>query len=257
MTYSHGGETLIPEVRDKGYTPRTMPPPTDVRTERPKRVLVVDDHALMRRGLTIILAKESDLLVCGEASGMSDCLAQAAKLRPDLCIVDLRLKDGNGLDLVRLLRKGRLSRRILVVSMHEEAAYVEGSLRAGADGYLTKGSTPNDLIAAVRAVLAGRLFADDAARESLAGHMFEQRPGAGGLPVQRLSPRELEVFGLIGDGHGTREIARIMGVGSKTLETYRSSIRRKLNLAGGSALLREAIHWRRTSSPGRSPGKAR
>lgn len=234
-----------------------MAPPADVRTERPKRVLIVDDHALMRRGMTIILAQESGLLVCGEASGMSDSLAQAAKLRPDLCIVDLRLKDGNGLDLVRSLRKDRLSRRILVVSMHEEAAYVERSLRAGADGYLTKGATPDELIAAVRAVLAGRLFADDTARESLGGQMFERRPGAGGLPVLRLSPRELEVFGLIGDGYGTGEIARMMGIGSKTLGTYRSDIRRKLDLAGGSALLREAVHWRRTSAAGRSPGKAR
>jgi DNA-binding NarL/FixJ family response regulator len=208
-----------------------------------RRLFIVDDHPLMRRGYRSVLESEPDLVVCGEAGSVADALAGILETVPDLVIADVTLGDGNGIDLIRRVRGRRGDLPILVVSMHDEILYAERALRAGARGYLMKGETDAELVATVRKLLSGgqhltpRMQAR--ALEQMAG-----RAAPGGQPAESvLADRELEVFELLGRGFSTREAADALRVSPKTVETYRGRIKEKLGLADSSELLHRAVQF--------------
>jgi DNA-binding NarL/FixJ family response regulator len=209
---------------------------------RRTRILVVDDHPIVRLGIRQLLAAEPDLEVCAEAESADPGKQLVTSARPDLAIVDLSLAKGTGLDLIRSLRESTPNLPVLVLSMHDEALFAERVLRAGARGYIMKREAITGLVAAIRHVLAGRIYVS----EGMAQAVLE-RLGHDGTapdnPLATLTDRELEVFDLIGRGLSTAAIAEQLGVSVKTIETYRSNIKTKLNLKDASDLIRFAATW--------------
>ncbi|MBI4031247.1 MAG: response regulator transcription factor [Proteobacteria bacterium] len=204
----------------------------------------MDDHASVRRGFALLINEQKDLQVCGEAAGVVDGLECVTKLKPDLAIVDITLKEGNGIELVKEMRRRKLKSRILVVSMHEESVFAERAIRAGANGYIMKHETPECLIKAVRRVIEGKVYLN----ETISAELLENMVGAGltgRASVEDLSDRELEVLGSIGEGLNTAEIAGKLHISPKTVDTYRMRLKVKLNLDTSAHLLRYAIHWKR------------
>lgn len=225
-----------------------MPP--DTASPQPRaRVLVVDDHPVVRAGLSQLLSSEPGLEVCAEASGVEDALAAlAAALEdpagpPDLAVVDVMLPDGCGLDLVRELLDRSPALPILVVSVHDELLFAERALRAGARGFLNKQEPADELIRAIREILSGGTWLSASIRER-----WERRGGDPAVPTfppseLDLSDRELQVFALIGRGAPTGEIARRLELSVKTVESYREKIKLKLGLDNGNELMRRAVEW--------------
>lgn len=212
------------------------------RTPDPVRILIVDDHPLVRLGFAQLLSDEEDLVVCGEAESAAEGLRLVGELAPDLVVIDLSLKGTSGLELIKQVRSRRPDLPMLVCSMHDESLFAERALRAGAQGYIGKREAPEDLVTAARAVLAGERYLSPrfAARLEAAGlGPREDLPE----PVAVLSDRELEVFELIGRGHGTREIAERLGLAVKTVETYRENIKEKLLIESAPELARRAVTW--------------
>jgi DNA-binding NarL/FixJ family response regulator len=206
------------------------------------RVLIVDDHPLVREGLKGLIAQEADLRVCAEAGGVGSALEMARERRPDVAIVDLSLEDGNGLDLIRRLNSHFPSIRILVCSMRDEALFARRAIDAGAHGYINKHEVAGHVIAALRQVLAGKTYlGPDIADRGLGGATPEQPLDTSA--IGQLSNRELEVYGLIGRGCSTAEIARQLSLSVKTIETHRQHIKRKLGLTCAGELVRHAVHW--------------
>jgi DNA-binding NarL/FixJ family response regulator len=208
----------------------------------PARILIVDDHPLMRVGLASILRAEPDLLVCGEA----DTLKLAAQLvrsqRPDLVILDLSLGDGNGMDLIKRLKRQEPSIKILVCSIHDEILFAERAINAGALGYINKHQAVEKVTEAVRQTLAGKVYLSMAIRERVDVRHSSQI--AGNLPaISELSDRELEVFELIGSGLSTTKIAERLHLSTKTVESHREKIKRKLHLESAAELVRYAVQW--------------
>lgn len=203
------------------------------------RILVVDDHPLVRAGLRALIGDEPDLVVCCEAAGVSEALALVDDRRPDVAIVDLSLAEGSGLDLVRRLHARHPDTRLLVCSMHDESLFAARSLKAGAHGYVSKHEATERVVEAVHRVLAGGRYLSAAMTQRLA----DGDAGRVQTSVDDLSNRELEVFALIGRGVSTAQIAQQLHLSVKTVETHRENIKRKLNLANGSELLRYAAQW--------------
>ena len=206
------------------------------------RILIVDDHPIVRLGVRQMLAAEPDLEVCGEAESADAARQMAAKLRPDLAIVDLSLAEGTGLDLIRMLHESAPTLPVLVLSMHDEALFAERVLRAGARGYIMKREAITGLVAAVRQVLAGRIYASEGMTQSVLERLGHEG-AAPDNPLANLTDRELEVFALIGQGLNTGTIAEQIGVSIKTVETYRSNIKTKLHLKDATDLIRFAATW--------------
>jgi DNA-binding NarL/FixJ family response regulator len=211
---------------------------------KPQRILLVDDHPLVRRALKQALESEGDLSVCGEAEDREEALALVARSVPNLAIVDLSLKNSDGLDLVKDIRRQHPNVVTLVLSMHNESFHAERAIRAGANGYISKQEAPAEVMHAVRKVLGGEIYwPEKAAAETvnrLAGRGFSQSEGGASA---RLSERELQVFELIGIGSTPAQIAAIMDVEVSTVDTYRSRIKEKLSLKGANELRHEAIRW--------------
>jgi DNA-binding NarL/FixJ family response regulator len=210
--------------------------------KRRARILIVDDHPIVRRGLTQLIGSEPDLEVCAEAADAPDAMQKVAETHPDLVIVDISLQSGNGIELIKQIKAYDARVKMLVSSMHEESLYAERSLRAGAMGYVNKEAAPESLIEAIRQVLKGGVY--------LSGGMTARllRRVVTGEDVQRysvenLSDRELEVFELIGAGLATRQIAAKLHLSIKTIETHRENIKAKLALANSSELARRAVQW--------------
>jgi len=214
------------------------------------RVLVVDDHPVVRQGLRLLIDHEPDLEVCAEAETAADALQAVAAHGPDVAIVDLSLKGASGLGLIKDLRVRHADLPVLVLSMSDEGVYAERALRAGARGYLMKEAATDEVLTALRRVLDGGVYLSDAMASRLLAQFVRGVPSDGGSAVDRLSDRELEVFGLIGHGLGTSEIARRLHLSPKTIETYRAHIKRKLNLADATELLQHAICYVRDSERG-------
>jgi len=213
------------------------------RTPGKKAILIVDDHPLMRRGLTALIDSEPDLVVCAEAGNRQAALEAIARRPPDLAIVDLSLEGGeDGLDLVKALKIRRPSIPALALSMHPEAVYAERALRAGARGYLAKQQLGEAVLAAIRRVLAGRIYMSEALGVELASRFVggESKPQS---PFASLSDRELQVFRLIGEGRRTREIAPILNLSPKTIESYREHLKQKLNIDAAPELVRRAVRF--------------
>ncbi|MGH9322613.1 MAG: response regulator transcription factor [Vicinamibacteria bacterium] len=204
------------------------------------RVLIVDDHPIVRRGLIELIEQESDLEVVGEAGDSASALSAIEMLAPDVVIVDLMLKGSNGIDLIKELKAQNRDVRILVVSMHDEAIYAERALRAGGHGYIMKQEATNEVLTALRRVLAGDVYVSTEMVRKILLRMVGAGPGEG---IERLSDRELEVFQWIGRGLAVAEIAEKLKVSPKTVETYRSHIKEKLGLGSATEVLRVAVSW--------------
>jgi DNA-binding NarL/FixJ family response regulator len=201
----------------------------------------VDDHPIVRLGIRQMLAAEPRFTICGEADSAAAAL-QLARSKPDLALVDLSLEDGSGLELIRSLHEVAPDLRVLVLSMHDEALFAERALRAGARGYIMKQEAIDGLVHAVQEVLAGRLFVS----KRMSQHLLERigQDAAPGDRLGNLTDRELEVFDLIGRGMNTAGIAERLNVSVKTIETYRSNIKSKLDLKDATDLIRFAATWR-------------
>ncbi len=202
------------------------------------RVLVADDHNLVREGLKQILAAAEDLLVAGEAANGDEALALVRANDYDLALVDMSMPGVSGIELIRRLRLEKPSLRILVLSMHGEQQYAARALKAGAAGYLTKDSASEQLVGAIRKVAAGGLYITAAAAESL---VSETAAGGTAAPHASLSDREFEIFRLLAGGHGPTEIAERLHVSVKTVSTHKARILQKMNLDGTAALVRYAL----------------
>lgn len=205
------------------------------------RVLIVDDHPIVRHGLRLLIDSEEDLEVCGEAGSIDEARAQVKATSPDLALVDLSLKDESGLDLVKDLQRQNAELLILVVSIHSERLYAERVLRAGAKGYVAKQEATYELLAAIRKVLEGEVYVS----ARVATLLVDRVAGKGNTqnPAEQLSDRELQVFRLIGQGKTTRAIAKVLHLSIKTIETYRAHIKSKLELKNATELVQRAATW--------------
>jgi DNA-binding NarL/FixJ family response regulator len=206
-------------------------------------VVIVDDHPIVRQGLSQLLMQEPDFHVCGEAEDHPTAVRLAGELKPHLMIVDLSLKSGDGIDLIKALRALQPDLPILVLSMHDEIHYVERALRAGALGYLTKQEASTKVVPAARHVLNGEIFLSDKVSPSLLKKLLSGGADEGEPVASRLSDREMQVFRLIGDGDSTQEIADRLSLSVKTIETYQAHIKDKLDLRDSRKLVQFAIRW--------------
>jgi DNA-binding NarL/FixJ family response regulator len=206
------------------------------------KVLIVDDHPVVREGLAMHLSTQADLEVCGEAEDLPGALTLLASARPDVAIIDISLKNSNGMELIRRIRDRDDTVRILVWSMYPENLYAERALRAGAQGYLNKGQATRHVLDAVRAVLQGRVYVSGVITEQLLRRVVGRKP-EGGSAIDSLSDRELEAFQLIGEGMTTESIAERMHVSPKTVETFRARIKEKLGISNVTELIQRAAQW--------------
>jgi DNA-binding NarL/FixJ family response regulator len=214
------------------------------QTKKRARVLIVDDHPAVREALALRIGRQGDLEVCGEAADTGEALRLVADTQPDVAVVDISLKTGNGINLIKRIKCRNDRVRMLVWSMHGETHYAERALRAGALGYINKDHATDKIIDAIRRVLAGKVYLSDAMVEKMlqravGGH----RPDDTRSPLDALADRELEVFRLIGKGVKTNEIAKRLHLSVKTIETYRDRIRHKLDLSDGTELAHYATQW--------------
>jgi len=220
-----------------------------VRMSEPrKRVFIVDDHTLVREWLVALLRQEPDLEVCGQADAGPPALAGMKTSAPDIAIVDLSLRSGSGLDLIKDLRLACPATQVVVLSMHEEIHYVERAFRAGARGYVTKRDSTHSIMEAIRTVLAGQVYARPEILAQLTARITGHAPDKPVGAVESLSDREMEVFRRLGEGQATRKIATEMNLSLKTVQAYCARIKDKLGLANGSELVREAVRWVQTSN---------
>jgi DNA-binding NarL/FixJ family response regulator len=208
-----------------------------------KRILVVDDHPIVRQGLVLLINREPDLVVCGEAEEAMGAMHVLASARPELLIVDISLNGPDGLDLLKSVRTTHPTLPVLILSMHDESIYAERALRAGANGYIMKQEATEKVLVAVRRILNGEIYVSD----RIANRMLKLYiTGSGTLrnsSIADLSDRELEVFRLIGEGHGTRQIAEELHLSVKTVESYQAHIKEKLSLRSARELMQHAIQW--------------
>ena len=214
-------------------------PVEDTRT----RILLVDDHAVVRYGIAQLINRQSDLVVCGEEEDASNALTAISKLKPDLVIADISLKDSSGLELMRNIKAQYSGMPVLVVSAHDESIYAEIAFRAGALGYLMKQEALDKIITAIRRVLGGNIYVSEALAAKMLQQQIRGKTDIQESPVKGLSDRELEVFQLIGQWKKTSEIAQELHLSVKTIEYYREQIKRKLNLKNSAELTQHATAW--------------
>ena len=207
------------------------------------RIVVVDDHPLMRKGLVLSLEAESDITVCGQASNAEDALGLVETQNPDLVIVDISLPGMSGLELIKQVHAIRPGMKTLVVSRHDESLYAERAIRAGAKGYVMKLEAPDVMVKAVRRVMNGGIYVSDEINERLLLGMASGHEMLAQSPLEVLSDRELEVFELTGRGCGTRDISERLHLSVKTVESYRARIKTKLNLNSAAELMQHAVQW--------------
>ncbi|MBM3832514.1 MAG: response regulator transcription factor [Verrucomicrobia bacterium] len=221
-----------------------MPKRTMAAKKSKSRILLVDDHPIVRHGLTEMINHEKDLMVCGTAEDLRKALEQITALKPDLVVVDISLKGSNGIELLKNIKVRYPKMLVLMLSMHDEALYAVRALRAGAPGYIMKQEATKKVLTAIRQVLAGEIYLSEKMEKKMMQQLAGGRAGRTGSPIEDLSDRELEVFGLIGQGHGTRQIAEELHLSIKTIESHRAHIKEKLNLKNATELLQHAIQSR-------------
>lgn len=213
------------------------------KSKQKGRILIVDDHPAVREALALRIGRQSDLVVCGEAADMAEALQLVKETRPDVAVIDISLKSGSGIDLIKRVKDRDDHVRMLVWSMHSEALYAKRALRAGALGYVNKDQATDRIVEAIRRVLAGKVWLSETVADSILQGTVGSRRGTTLSPMDALTDRELDVFQLIGDGVKTVQIAKRLKLSVKTIETYRDRIRQKLDLSNGTELARVATEW--------------
>jgi DNA-binding NarL/FixJ family response regulator len=216
----------------------------DQKNGEKTRILIVDDHPLVRESLKNLILKEPDLEVCGEAENRKQALAMLATSQPHIVILDLSLPDSHGTELIKDLQDQQPRVSILVLSGHDELVYAERVIRAGAQGFLTKKEPPSKILEAIRRVLSGEIYWTEKAAASVASKFTRNNRPPSNRTTDTLTDREMQVLERIGMGEGTRHIAATLHIDASTVETYRSRIKEKLNLHNGNELLQYAIRWR-------------
>jgi DNA-binding NarL/FixJ family response regulator len=217
-------------------------------TNPKKRILIVDDHPMMREGLAQLIDHEPDLETAAQADSAAVALQTISASLPDLLLLDISLPDKSGLEVIKDVRTLHPSLPILVVSMHDESLYAERVLRAGGRGYIMKQEGGKKLMSAIRQILDGRIYVSEKMSakilETFSGHRANSQS-----PVEKLSDREFEVFQFLGQGEGTRQIAKRLHLSVKTVEVHRANIRKKLELVTGGELVHYAIRWNEAQKP--------
>jgi DNA-binding NarL/FixJ family response regulator len=206
-----------------------------------KTVFIVDDHPLLRQGLALLINREQDLMVCGEAEEAQTAMTEIAAKKPDILIADISLNGPDGLDLLKNLRTLYPNLPVLILSMHDESIYAERALRARANGYIMKQEATEKVLVAVRRILGGDIYLSDRMANKLLHQYISGTSADMKTQLSALSDRELEVFRLIGEGRGTRQIAEKLHLSIKTVETYQAHIKEKLSLQSGRELVQHAI----------------
>lgn len=212
-----------------------------------RRILIVDDHPIFRKGIAMLLEHEQDIMICGEAETAAQAMSLVEHQEFELVIADISLKDINGIELVKSLKALKPHLPVLVLSMHDESLYAERALRAGARGYLMKQAPPDQVVTAIRQVLRGDLYLSAAANLLMLNTFVTGRgsssTSSSKSSVEKLSDRELEIFELLGQGRGTRMIAHDLRLSVKTIEAHRSHIKTKLGITTAPELVRAAVEW--------------
>ena len=226
-----------------GKRPAGPTAPAALARKAKYRVLLIDDHPLLRKGLAQLINQEPDLMVCGEAEEAPKAFEAVGVLNPDVALVDISLKGGNGLELIKNLKARYPDLPLLVLSMHDETLYAERALRAGSLGYIMKEEALEKVLTALRQVIAGEIFLSERMKGRLLNQLLGGNIKEGGSSIDSLSDRELEVFRLIGEGRGTRQIAEELRLSVRTVEAYREYIKNKLNLKNGTELVQHAFQY--------------
>ena len=208
-----------------------------------KRIVIVDDHPLFRKGLEELIQSDDSFAVCGQAGNAAEAMDMIRKLSPELAIVDLSLPGANGIELIKHIRAEFPKLPILVLSMHDESLYAVRALRAGADGYVMKHEAMANVIQAIREVFDGRPYLSPAMAAQVITQFAHRQAEGETDAVERLSDRELEVLELIGKGHEVRQIAKLLHLSPKTVETHRAHIKDKLDLKNSREVARFALQW--------------
>lgn len=209
----------------------------------PLRILIVDDHPIVREGLAAILGAQADLTVCGVAANRAEALQQVTDKTPDVAIVDIGLANENGLDVIRRIRAVDPALRVLVVSMYDDGLYAERALEAGAMGYLNKQAASRNIVAAIRKIWGGERYLSEEMEARMVTRPAEGIPAAARQGIAALTDRELEIFRKIGAGFSTMQIAASLHVSVKTVESHRLNIKSKLGIGTSAQLSREAVHF--------------
>jgi DNA-binding NarL/FixJ family response regulator len=212
------------------------------------RILIVDDHPIVREGIETILNHEQDLEVCGQAEDAFGALRAIVEWKPDIAIVDISLKNSNGIDLTKTIKARYPEMSVIVLSVHDESVYAERALLAGAKGYLMKDVAAEYIVTAIRTVLRGEIYVSAAIAKKFMHVIAGDKAGIAKTAIDHLSDRELETFRLIGEGYSVSKIAEQLHLSVKTVETYRSRIKEKLGLADASQLLQYSIQWARNQN---------
>ncbi|HEY3638346.1 MAG TPA: response regulator transcription factor [Rhizomicrobium sp.] len=210
---------------------------------RPSKVFLVDDHPLLREGLAGLINRSPEIKICGEAEGAVEALEGICRTKADAAIVDLSLKEGSGIELIKAIRSRSPGTAVLVLSMHDERRYAERCIRAGARGYVMKAELATKVVDALRDILSGKLHISEEMRAAFVERFVDGTPPLSLSPPEVLSDRELEVFELLGQGFETRRVAEMLGLNIKTIQAFCARIKEKLQLANASELLREAVLW--------------
>ena len=246
-----GGGLRKPCPPGAGYLKKPAPPAAAAArsakgakgARNAQKVLIVDDHPLVREGIVSLLSAEPDLEVCAEAAGAHEALGAMQQCLPDIAVVDLKLTDGSGLELIKDIQVRFPKVRVLVLSMRDEGFYAERVLRAGARGYVTKEEGRGKVVEGIRRVLAGQIYLSEAMATKVMARIVRGAARADGSPMDALTDREVEVVEMIGAGLATRQIASRLHISPKTVDSHREHIKRKLHLATAADLTRHAIQW--------------
>lgn len=206
----------------------------------PIRIFLIDDHPIVREGMERMIAREADLEVCGESDGGSDTLDKLIAADPQVVVLDLSLSHSSGFDLIHLIQNQLPKTAIIVLSMHDENLYAERTLRAGASGYIMKQEAPAKVLGAIRKVAAGHVYVSEQISKRLLKGLVKPTKDS---PLASLSDREFQVFQYIGEGYSHQEIADVLSLSVKTIESHVERIKNKLNLKSGRELLRRAMEW--------------
>ena len=217
--------------------------------ENKTQILIVDDHPVVREGLTTIINHEKNLNICGEADDAHEALKAVTELKPDVVIADISLKNSDGIELTKNIKAIHPKLPVIVLSVHDESVYAERALLAGAKAYLMKDAVSENIVTAIRTVLSGEIYVSNTISKKFLHKIARDKTGTTKTPIEKLSDREFEVFRLIGEGLKASQIAMQLHLSTKTIETYRSRIKEKLNLPNAAELLQYSIKWAKSHNP--------